>query len=276
MAQQLRARQEALPAKAHALERAQAALGEAEDRYRQAVAENQRLIEALSQQVAALDAANAALQAAHRRLLTEREQERKALSRELHDEVIQELLSLMYQVQGLRADRAQRADGLTDLDDNIRDVIDDLRHICSDLRPPTIDSLGLSVAIQSYTYDWSARAGVAVNLELDEQIGRLPEALELSIFRIIQEALSNVRKHARASAVRISLRRDSSDTLLVSIADNGCGMAADYDLAQLAAAGHDGLVGIHERTELLGGRARVHTRPGSGTLVEVAIPHPKA
>jgi len=239
------------------------------------VAENQRLIEALGQQVAALDGANVALQRAQRRLLTEREEERKALSRELHGEVIQELLSLKYQVQGLAGDPAHRTDGLTDIHDNICELIDAVRHICSDLRPPTIDSLGLCVAIQSYTYDWSARADVAVHLDLDPQLGRLPEAMELLIFRILQEALSNVRNHAHASAVDVGLRHTSPDTLLVSIADNGCGMRADFDLAALAAAGHYGLLGICERAELMGGCMQLQTQPGGGVLLQVEIPRPK-
>ncbi len=162
---------------------------------------------------------------------------------------------------------------MADVQESIRVLVDDIRRICGSLRPPTIDSLGLGAAIQSYTRDWSARTGVAVQLDLDANLGRLPEAVELSIFRIIQEGLSNVWKHARAGAMRISLKHTSPRSLLISIADDGCGLQGQPDLAALAAAGHYGLLGISERVALLGGRLEVQNQPAGGVLLQVEIPH---
>ena len=158
---------------------------------------------------------------------------------------------------------------------SIRALVDDVRRICGNLRPPTIDSLGLGAALQSYTRDWSARSGVAVVLDLDEQLGRLPEALELSIFRLVQEGLSNVRKHAHATDVRVELRHTSPRTLMIAIADNGCGLPHSFDLAALATEGHYGLLGISERVALLEGRLSVQNQPGGGVLLQVALPHPR-
>src|SRR5215207_9880030 len=237
---------------------------------------NRQLIDQLAVQVSALDSANLTLQDAQRRLLTEREQERKALARELHDQVIQDLLSINYQLEEVESEaQSPDADQLTDARASIRALVDDVRRICGTLRPPTIDSLGLGAALQSYTRDWSARTGVAVKLDIDVQLGRLPETIELSIFRIVQEGLSNVRKHAQASAVQVSLKPISPRALMISIADNGRGLARGFDLAALAADGHYGLLGISERVALLEGRLLVQNQQRGGALLQVEIPHPR-
>jgi signal transduction histidine kinase len=239
---------------------------------------NQQLIDQLTQQVRALDQANLALQDAQRRLLTEREEERKHLARELHDQLIQDLLGINYQLEEIEADRDLQpkfAGELEDICSSIRLFVDDLRRLCSNLRPPTIDNLGLGVALQSYTRDWSDRTGIPVDLDLDANLGRLPEAIELSIFRIVQEGLSNVRKHAGASTVEICLKHTSPRNLMISIADNGHGLAEGFDLSVLSAEGHYGLLGISERVALLGGRLRLQNQADGGLLIQVEIPHPR-
>lgn len=239
---------------------------------------NQQLIHQLATQVTALDRANLALQDAHRRLLTEREQERKHLAREIHDQVIQDLLTVNYRLEEVAEDGA--ADGnlseeIADIRSSIRVLVDDLRRICGILRPPTIDSLGLGAALQSYARDWSERTGISVALDLPDHLGRLPEAIELSIFRIVQEGLSNVRKHAQAGTVRICLQHTSPRMLLVTISDDGRGLADNFDLGSLSAKGHYGLLGISERVALLGGRLKLQNQAGGGLRLEVEIPHPR-
>ena len=164
---------------------------------------------------------------------------------------------------------------MNELRTTIRELIGDLRRICGDLRPPTIDSLGLGAAIQSYTHDWSDRAGIALTLEMPSDLGRLPEDIELSVFRIVQEGLSNVRKHASASAVVVCLKHTSPRTLMVSIADNGRGLPEGFDLSALSADGHYGVLGISERIALLGGRLRLQNQASGGLRLEVEIPHPR-
>ena len=239
---------------------------------------NKHLLDQLSEQVEALDSANLALQDAQRRLLTEREEERKHLARELHDQLIQDLLSVNYQLEDVESyanGDGQLADDVADIRGTIRFLVEELRRICGDLRPPTIDSLGLDAALKSFTYAWSERTGIEVDLKIDAQFGRLPEEIELSIFRIVQESLNNVWKHANATAVSVTLKHTSPRMLLVSIADDGHGMKKDLDLATLSREGHYGLLGISERVALMGGRLNFRNRKKGGLLIQVEIPHPR-
>jgi len=240
---------------------------------------NRHLVQQLADQVQALDSANLALQDAQRRLLTEREEERKHLARELHDQLIQDLLSLNYQLEEIEGkaedDAPVLADDLADVRQDIRSLVEELRRICGNLRPPTIDSLGLGAALQSYLRGWSDRTGIQATLHLDASFGRLPEELELSIFRIIQEGLNNTWKHAAATAVDVTLKHTSPRMLLISIADDGAGLDEQFNLSTLGQSGHYGLLGISERVALLGGRLNFRNRRLGGLLIQVEIPHPR-
>lgn len=237
---------------------------------------NRQLFERLQNQVVALDDLNAALQATQRRLITEREDERKALARELHDQVIQDLLSFNYrleELENIEKSIVARND-LASVRKGIRDVVGELRQICSDLRPPTIDHHGLSAAIESLALEWAERNDIQIHLEIDPVLGRLPETIELSVFRIVQEGLSNIRKHAAASHVRLSLQRTSSASLLVRLEDDGIGLSAPADLASLSATKHFGLVGISERVALLGGFMNIESQSDNGMILQVEVPSP--
>jgi signal transduction histidine kinase len=236
---------------------------------------NQHLIKQMAEQLRSLDQANRALQDAQRRLMTERESERKALARELHDQVIQDLLSVNFQLEEIEDEDDAVAMGteLAATRESLRALIDAVRRICGVLRPPTIDSLGLPAALQSYTRDWSARAGVAVNLQIATDFGRLPEAIELSIFRIVQEGLANVRKHAQAQHVQVRLWPTSPRAVGIVIEDDGIGLRAGFDLAALSSAGHYGLLGISERVALLQGKLRIANGEAGGMRIEAEIPY---
>jgi len=239
----------------------------------------QQLIDQLADQINALDSANVALQDAQRRLLTELEQERKRLAREIHDQVIQDLLGVGYQLEEFQADNRMSPALVTELQavrSSVHAAISDLRHICGELRPPTIDSLGLGSALQSFCYDWSRRTGVQVSLTIAPELGRLAESTELSIFRIVQEGLNNIRKHAEASHVEVRLEFVSPRRLMLSVADDGKGLPKDFDLARLSSQGHYGMLGMTERVALLGGRWRYQNRPEGGALIQVEIPYRRA
>ena len=239
---------------------------------------NRQLVDQLADQVQALDSANLALQDAQRRLLTEREEERKRLARELHDQMIQDLLSLNYELEDIETGVPASdtlSESFAEVRGNIRNLVEDLRRICSDLRPPTIDSLGLGAALHSYIHDWSRRTGIVTQLDIEDDFGRLPEAIELSIFRIIQEGLSNTWRHANATAVDISLKHSSRRMLLVILADDGEGLREDFDLASLSPSGHYGLLGISERVALMGGRLTLRNQPNGGLRIRAEIPHPR-
>jgi signal transduction histidine kinase len=231
------------------------------------------------------------LQDAQRRLLTELEQERKRLAREIHDQVIQDLLGVGYQLEELQAEMDAASPSATptapslssplameiqSIRGSVLSAITDLRHICGTLRPPTIDSLGLGSALQSYTYEWSKRTGIQVTLALEPGLGRLAESTELSIFRIVQEGLNNVRKHAGAQSVEVRLELSSPRRIMLSIADDGGGLPRDFDLAQLSEQGHYGVLGITERVALLGGQWWIQNRPEGGALIRVDVPYRRA
>ncbi|MCK6540990.1 MAG: histidine kinase, partial [Anaerolineales bacterium] len=237
---------------------------------------NRQLFERLQDQVIALDKLNTALQATQRRLITEREDERKALARELHDQVIQDLLSFNYrleEIESLEKSPALREE-VAFIREGVRNVVSELRQMCSDLRPPTIDHHGLSAAIDSLAHEWALRNDIRLQLEIDPDLGRLPETMELSVFRIVQEGLNNIRKHAAARNVRLSLQWTSSANLLVRLEDDGQGLAMPADLASLSVNKHFGLVGISERVALLGGSMSIDSSRGGGTILQVEIPSP--
>ena len=237
---------------------------------------NRQLFEHLGSQIEALGQLTDALQATQRRLITEREDERKSLARELHDQVIQDLLSFNYRLEEIEN---QESSGdlrgeMESVRNGIRNVVGELRQICSDLRPPTIDHHGLSAAIDSLVHEWAERSNTQVQLEIDPALGRLPETIELSVFRIVQEGLSNIRKHAAAKRVRLVVRRSPSASLLLRLEDDGQGLSVPTDLASLTAQKHFGLVGISERVALLGGTMNIESSAGNGVILQVEIPSP--
>lgn len=238
--------------------------------------QNKQLVERLGNQLVALDELNAALQATQRRLITEREDERKALARELHDQVIQDLLGLSYNLEEVEdQEKSPSLQGdVAAIRQGIRNLVGELRQMCSDLRPPTIDHHGLTAAIDSLAHEWAARNDIQLQLEIDPAWGRLPETIELSVFRIVQEGLNNIRKHAAARHVRLSLQRTSSTNLLVRLEDDGQGLPVPTDLASLSLNKHFGLVGISERVALLGGFMNIESSKGNGTILQVEIPSP--
>lgn len=237
---------------------------------------NRQLVKRLSEQVRALDRLNTALQETQRRLMVESEEERKALARELHDQVIQDLLSINYRLEETESNvlSDEAAAELDEIRTSIRQLVSDLRQLCQDLRPPTIDNHGLTSAIRSLAQEWSERNGVVLKLEIDPELGRLPEAIELSVFRIVQEGLNNIRKHAAAQQVDLSLHRTPMDNLLIRLADDGNGIATPPDFASLSANKHFGLLGISERAALLGGKLQIESPADGGMVLQVEIPSP--
>ena len=237
-----------------------------------------QLVDHMTEQITKLDSTNQALQNTQRRLIADSEEERKHLAREIHDQIIQDLLSTNYQLEELETqyDETQKLQkDLFLIRENIHSMIDELRNICGALRPPTIDSLGLNAAIQSFAQEWSKRSGIKIHLDLDPEIGRISDIIKLSIYRIVQESLNNIFKHASAEQATITLERISPRALMISIEDDGTGMDESIPLSHFSKEGHYGLVGIDERVALLGGRLRIQNKPDGGLLIQAEIPHPK-
>lgn len=202
-------------------------------------------------------------------VLAAQEEERKRIARELHDDTAQALTAVLVRLALLaRAapGEAERA-ALTELRDLTAEAVEGLRRLAVDLRPPMLDDLGLEAALRAHAEDFAQRWQIDARLTCDGS-HRLPPTVELVLYRVVQEALSNVAKHARASRVDVTLRR-RGNLLRLAVTDNGCG----FD--RYAANGRDtalGLFGMEERLALVGGTLRVDSVPGRGTRVSAAVP----
>jgi PAS domain S-box-containing protein len=198
-----------------------------------------------------------------------REQEKSRVARELHDELAQTLTALKMDTNWVRdhLDRREEAaaklHGMLGLLDT---AVASTRRIAADLRPLVLDDLGLLAAVEWLAHNFSQRHGVPCALELDDDLD-LPEPYATAVFRIIQESLANVAKHARATHVRLRLAR-SGDAVVLSVEDNGSG----FSVAGPRKPQSLGLVGLRERAQLLRGVIEVHSAPGQGTRVEARIP----
>lgn len=200
-----------------------------------------------------------------------REDERAYLARELHDEMGQYLTALRMEVSllairftALDTEVSQR---LTTMRELIDHAIGATRRVVSHLRPATLD-LGLVSAAEWLAADFRERTGIGCCLEtpLDEELELDPE-LATTLFRILQESLTNISRHARAQQVKIRLLV-SSDTLRMEVCDDGCG----FDLALVREKKTFGLMGIRERVLLYDGSARIESRPGEGTCLRILLP----
>ncbi|MEO1287484.1 MAG: ATP-binding protein [Chloroflexota bacterium] len=186
-------------------------------------------------------------------------------------------MSTNYDIEGLQTHLQNNPDVITKMTrihQSLANMVEDIRRICGNLRPPTIDSLGLVAAIQSYTNQWSEHTGILVHLDIQDT-KRLPEDLELSLFRIIQESLSNINRHADATEVEIVLNHSSPRHITMLITDNGIGLDDTFNLSTISAQGNYGLLGISERVSLLHGNLRFLNQPNSGLRIEIEIPHPR-
>jgi PAS domain S-box-containing protein len=209
------------------------------------------------------------LQLLSHRLLAVQEEERRRLARELHDEVAQVLVGLNYTLElSSRAAEGQREARLAEGREMVRELSRQVRDISQLLRPSLLDDLGLEPALAWHCRRHAAQTGLQVAFACTGLGGRLPAAVETAAYRIVQEALTNVARHAgvdRAS-VRVSL---ADGRLRLEVEDGGAGF--DPEAVRAAAAG-GGLSGIQERVALLGGRLTVESSPGAGARLTAELP----
>ncbi|MHB8960389.1 MAG: HAMP domain-containing sensor histidine kinase, partial [Candidatus Limnocylindrales bacterium] len=208
--------------------------------------------------------------------ITAQEEERRRLARELHDETAQTLAALSISLDRARDALAgappQTLERVNEARTIAARLLAETRRLIVGLRPAVLDDLGLLPAIRWYAESTLAEAGVEVAIEADAPASRLPDHMETALFRITQEAMTNVAKHARAHHATIALRVDDA-TATVSVSDDGCG----FEVADaLGRGGADeasvGLVGIQERVRLLNGRLEITSTPGHGTTIRVTAP----
>jgi signal transduction histidine kinase len=203
------------------------------------------------------------------------EDERARIARELHDDTIQSLIVLSRQLDALaRADalipqvRGRRLEELQQITD---EIIQRVRRFSRDLRPSTLDDLGLLPALEGLTASVTEKDGVPATLSVMGEKRRLAVEVELALFRIAQEALTNVKKHAEATQVGITVKFDAG-AVEMTVQDNGKGFVSSTPTDELAASGHLGLIGMHERARLLGGTLLLQSQVGVGTKVIVRVP----
>ena len=214
-------------------------------------------------------AAEQALRALSRRLVEAEETERRRIARELHDQVGQNLSALNINldiVLGSLKDGALR----TRLEDSLRLVdgtLQSIETVMAELRPPLLDEYGLGAALAGYAEEYAQRTGVRVAIDKPQELGKaLRPETAVALFRIAQEALSNVAKHAGARLVRIGLSLEG-DEVNLTIADDGSG----FDVTR-APRGRWGMSTMRERAEAAGGRFMIDSVPGKGTTVRAAVP----
>ena len=198
-----------------------------------------------------------------------REDERRRIARELHDELGQRLTALKMELStlpgvGALGERQRRVQGLTTMLD---DTLASVRRISSDLRPMMLDDLGLNAAIEWLASDAARRMGIEVTVHLNENDALLDDRLATAVFRMVQEALTNVARHARATGVTVVLRQHDGELELV-VEDNGIG----YPEGAMRREGSFGLLGMRERASMLGGRLEAGNAPGSGARLVVHLP----
>ncbi|MCL5111171.1 MAG: histidine kinase [Chloroflexi bacterium] len=234
------------------------------------------LIQAINRMAAHLALQQADLRRYARQVVESQEEERLRVSRDLHDETLQELVALAQRIElcagSLDGDTAAARRQLKEAQTLSRRVLADVRGISQNLRPSILEDLGLVAALGVLVRDLEQQlAGTRVTFELVGEEVRLPRDLELTAFRIAQEALNNVRKHARsAGRVSVALVVEGDGATLV-VEDNGPGfdLAARADLLR---TGHLGLQGMAERARLFGGELSVLTAPGEGTTITLHLP----
>jgi PAS domain S-box-containing protein len=209
-----------------------------------------------------------------RRLMQGREMERLRLAQDLHDGPLQEIIGVTYQIKDLENELSEDGFGeqLKPIQDALHQLTQSIRAICGELRPPTLIPFGLEKAIRSHVEQFQTdHPGIEFELELDHDGDTLSEQIRIVLFRIHQEALNNIVRHAQASKVWVRFRLNEDQAILV-IQDNGIGFELPNRWIKIARQGHLGLVGAMERAKEIGGIVEVITAPGQGTLVRAIIP----
>ena len=209
-----------------------------------------------------------------KRVVSAQEAERQRIARELHDETGQALTALGLGLRGIgsaqKKDASKAAENLKRLREMVARALNELQRLISDLRPSHIDDLGLPAALRWYASDLQNRAPLKVRVRVTGQARPIPSPVKITLYRVAQEALTNVIKHANADKADVHLQfSDVSVTLQVD--DDGSGF--DIDLLRIPGRPSWGLLGMEERASLLGGSFRISSQPEEGTRVEVTIPY---
>jgi signal transduction histidine kinase len=201
--------------------------------------------------------------------------ERLRIAHELHDLIIQDLLSLVYTLSDVQEDNGSLAPQIRIIQDELRAIVRTIRQICADLRPPMLEQDGLVTALHAWLSNMQQRHGLAISLQTqgieDGNCDEIPNTIALCLFRIVQESLHNIHKHAAAQHVDICLAQTDT-TFLLTVCDDGMG----FSVSHMTKSNYDeqsfGLIGMQERLDLVGGMLEISSIVGQGTQISVSIP----
>lgn len=217
-----------------------------------------------------------------RAMILTHERERRRVSRDLHDVVGQALTAVRMSLEALRREHAADTGPVGLTDDALRSTINvvdqamhDVREIAIDLRPAVLDDLGLVAAARWYLARQARSVGYRHSFWTNGVVRGVGEELETACFRSLQEALTNVARHARAASVQVELRQTARAVTMV-VADDGVGFDVTRTRRQAARRGALGLVGLAERVDLAGGTLSLTSEPGQGTRICAVFPRPGA
>jgi len=222
----------------------------------------------------ALHGAYGRLRALTRQLEDAKEEEKRRIARELHDEMGQLLSAIKINLKALARlpDRAQeRSERIADAVGLVDEMIGHVRAMALDLRPPLLDELGLVPALRGYAEGQSVRTGVPIAVEANADAEALRPETAIAAFRIVQESVHNALRHAAAKELTVSVRRDDG-RLLLSVRDDGRGFDVAEALRRAASGRHLGLAGMRERLEALGGKLEIESSPGHGAEIRASMP----
>jgi signal transduction histidine kinase/streptogramin lyase len=221
-----------------------------------------------------LEEAYAGLRQLTGRLESAKEDERTRISRELHDEFGQTLTAAKITLQMLRRSTAEPAvaEGLADSIAMVDSMIREARDIARGLRPPLLDEAGLVPALEHHLKSAADRSGVGIDLQAGAGVSEAPRGLNTTVFRIVQEAVSNALRHAQARSIQVTLEA-RAERLELRITDDGVGFDPDVVAQRVKRGEHLGLLGMTERVLRAGGSIHLDSRPGDGARIEVSLPY---
>jgi signal transduction histidine kinase len=200
------------------------------------------------------------------------EDERQRLARELHDDTIQSLIALKQRAQltrlALPKDSSPKA--LSELEGLTEQTIENLRRTIRALRPIYLEDLGLVTALDMLSNEAGQNASLKIEMHISGQERRFPADVELALYRMVQEALNNVIRHAKAKQVAIDLAF-TAQALNIQVSDDGVGFDVPKSPAEFAPNGHFGLLGLYERAQLIGAQLDIQSAPHSGTKLSICL-----
>ena len=206
------------------------------------------------------------------RLITAQEEERQRISRELHDDLGQALTTHMIALRNLQDDLSIPVEVLFErlqaLHDQSYEIFIKIRRLAQDLRPPILDALGLKVSMQTYCAEFTRRTHLPISFEVDDSVSNLPDIYNITLYRLLQEALNNIVKHAKATLAWVDFSLED-DFIVLTIQDNGRG----FDPSQIQSNGI-GLSSMNERVTIAGGTLKITSTSEHGTILSAQFPLP--